>query len=157
MIGKTERPFRHMRFGKPPRRGMTGRRRAGQHQPLPHMAALPEGIKDFVEALPIGLRGAKQRAQRRFKRCSLKGGGRREDVQCVARFGKTDVETVVAQHAGESGEAAAGDKPIDPPRSFPVWWRVPAHLRHLAEEPLAHSWVNCARSSCVLSKQIIVS
>jgi len=59
MIGKTERLLGHMRFGEPPRRGMTGRRRAGQHLPLPHMAALPEGIEDLVEALPIGMRGAK--------------------------------------------------------------------------------------------------
>ena len=108
MIGKSERLLRHVRLGEPPRRRMARLWRARNDLPLAHVAAQPERVENLVETLPIGMRGAEQRAQRRLERRGSDRSGRREDRERVAGFGKADLETVVAQGTGKAGEPAAG-------------------------------------------------
>jgi hypothetical protein len=75
---------------------MRSARHSCQYQPLPHAAAQPKRIEDFVEALPIGISRAEQRSERRLEQCRLDGGGRREDGQCVAGFSEADAKAVVS-------------------------------------------------------------
>src|SRR5215472_419607 len=51
--------------------------------------------------------GAEQRPQRWLERSGPKGGGRRQDGQCVAGLGEADTKAVVSQRPGEAGEAPA--------------------------------------------------
>ncbi len=108
MIGKSERLLRHVRLGEPPGRRVACLRRARNDLPLAHVAALPERVENLVEALPIGMRGAEQRAQRRLERRGPDRGRRSQDRERVAGFGQAGLEAVVAQGAGKAGEPATG-------------------------------------------------
>ncbi len=83
-------------------------RRAGKRARLTQPMAVPEGVEDLVEALPIGMRGAKQRAQRRLQRGGTRGDRRGEDGQRIAGLGEADLEAVIAQRARETGKPPAG-------------------------------------------------
>jgi hypothetical protein len=142
-VRQAERFLRHMRFGKFPRRRVAGAGNAGEDLPLPHVAALPEGVENFVETLPVGMGGAEQRTQRRFERCGAERGGRRQHLQRIARLGEPDAIAVVAQRARKAGEPVAG-----------------AECGHQATLPRRRSLTSRdsrARSSWVLSRQIMVS
>ena len=116
-IRQAERLLRHMRFGELfPGRRVDCTRHAGENLPLPHAAALPEGVENLVEALPVGMGGAEQRAQCRLERRRAQRGGRCQHLQRVARLGEPDAKAVVAQRAGKAGEPAAGARIIP---SFP--------------------------------------
>src|ERR1700722_2957522 len=96
-----------MRFGELLRRKRARLRVSTQNLPLPHSLAAPESIENLVEALPVGMRGAEQRAQCRHQRCWVRGGGRRKDDKRIAFFRKTDAKAIVSQCADEAGEPAA--------------------------------------------------
>ncbi len=134
------------------RRPMPAQRARRLH--APHAAALPEGGKDFLEALPIRARGAEQTAQRRHQQRGPEGCRRGEDGKRVARLGEADGEAVVAQRPHEAGE---------PPAQAGADRRRGLELgggRHQATRPSRRSVtsrVRRARSSWVLSTQISVS
>src|ERR1700720_582266 len=132
-----------MRFGKSSRRRMARTRDAGENLPLPHVAALPERVKNLVEALPVGTGGAKQRAQCRLERSRAQRCGRRQHLQRVARLGETDAKAVVAQRPCKTGEPAPGAER--------------GHHATLPRRRSLTSRVSRARSSWVLSRQIMVS
>src|SRR5262249_10841820 len=127
-----------------------------------------KSIEYFVETYPIRMRRAEQRPQRRFERYRLLGGRRRQDGQGVAGFRKANVKAVVAQRPAEASEAPARRRtqrlaPFTVSRmpigSLPSWdfLKVPRHHATLPRSSALTSRVTRARSSCVLSKQIIVS
>ena len=143
-IRQAERFLRHMSFGELfSGRRVACARHAGENLPLPHAAALPEGVKDLVETFPVGMRGAKQRAQCRLERCRAERRRRRQHLQRVARLGEPDPETVVAQRVREAGETATGAER--------------GHHATLPRRRSLTSRVSRARSSWVLSRQIMVS
>ena len=67
-IRQAERLLRHMSFGEFARRRVAGARHAGENLPLPHAAALPERVENFVETLPVGMCCAEQRTECRLQR-----------------------------------------------------------------------------------------
>src|SRR5580698_7989033 len=172
-----------MRFGKPFRGRCVARaRHAGKNLPLPHVAALPEGVEDLVETFPVGMSGAEQRAQCRLQRCRTQRCRGCQHLQGVARLGKPDAKAVVAQRAGKAREPAAGAELL----SVILRWRPKAALEgctaravalrgslrsHLRGTGRSHEFphatlprrrsltsrVSRARSSWVLSRQIMVS
>ena len=143
-IRQAERFLRHMRFGELFAAGAwLALGDAGKNLPLPHAAALPEGVEDLVEALPVGMGRAEQRAQCRLERRRAQRRGRGEHLQRVARLGEPDAKAVVAQRARKAGEPAAGAER--------------GHHATLPRRRSLTSRVSRARSSWVLSRQIMVS
>jgi len=81
-----------------------------------------------------------------------------EDRECITRFRKSDLESVTAQCAREAREPFADG----PPNIFNgrTWLGGDHRTRPYATLPRSRSLtsrVSRARSSCVLSKHIIVS
>jgi hypothetical protein len=68
VIGQAERLLRDVRFGELACRRAAFAWRARKYLPLAHALAAPKRIEYFVEAFPIGMGRAEQRAQRRLER-----------------------------------------------------------------------------------------
>src|SRR5258708_969229 len=86
------------RSSRRPRRGRAGGGLpAGDHAGLPHVAAEPERVENLVEAFPVRMGGAEQRAQRRLERGGARARGPGQNRERVARLGQPDLEAVVAQ------------------------------------------------------------
>src|SRR5262249_46494720 len=118
------------------------------------MGAEPISVENLVETLPIGMRRAKQRSERRPQRGRPRCKGMREDRECITRFRESDLESVVAQRARKAREPFA-HRPADG-----RIWLGRDHRKRYATFPRSRSLtsrVSRTRSSRVLSKHIIVS
>ena len=74
----------------------------------PHAAAEPVGVEDLVEPLPVGRRGAEQRAQRRLAATTPPGRRRRSrGSQRVARLRQPDARSHCRAACARSRRAAA--------------------------------------------------
>src|SRR5262249_29989957 len=172
-IGKAERFLRDVRLRKPARRRSARAGSAGEGLPLPHAFAAPIRVEDFVEALPIRMRGAEQCAQGRFQRRGPECGWRCEYSERITCFCKADAEAVRAQCARKTGEPAAhgcgqGFFSLVPAKAGTQRWipafagvrgkmGVSSHHATLPSNRSLTSRVSRARSSWVLSKHIMVS
>lgn len=82
-------------------------RRARELLHAAHAPALPEGLENFIETLPVGMRGAKQSAKGCAKQGRAGGRGRGQDGKRIARLGQPYSEPVIAQISHEARELPA--------------------------------------------------
>ena len=163
-----------VRFGEPPRRRLACAAAAGKTCALAHAAAEPVGVENLVEALPVGVGGAEQRAQRRLAATIGRARRRRgEDGERVAAFrparprNRCRAACARSRRAGGGAELPSSARSRERPRIARVGLPLSRHARshldaraHHATLPSSRSLtsrVSRARSSCVLSRQIIVS
>src|SRR5262249_5309412 len=122
------------------------------------MEAEPMGVKNLVEPLPIGMRRAEKRSGDGPQRGRQGGNGMPEDGECITRFRESALESVVAQRARKARKPFA-HRPADFFNGRTCLGEDHS-MRPYATFPRSRSLtsrVNRARSSCVLSKHIIVS
>ena len=122
-VRQAERFLRHLCFSEAPRRRVTRLRRPCQHLSLPDVTTAPERLENLVEALPIGMGRAEQRAERRLERAWLRSHRRCQHGERIARLGKADTKAVVAQRMCEAGKPPAG-RCAHVVFAPPLWGRV---------------------------------
>ena len=104
VIGKARHSRARPHILELPRRRTAFQRCARKGARLTHPTAMPVGVENLVKSLPIGMRCAKQRPQRRLERRWPRRQRRGKNRQRIAGLRQTDLETIVAQRACKTGQ-----------------------------------------------------
>ena len=104
VIGKTRRSRSWAYILEIPCRGTTLQRGTRKSSRLTNTATQPVRVENFVEALPIGVCCAKQRAQGRLQRGRPRRQRCSEYLERISCFGQANLETVIAQRACKTSQ-----------------------------------------------------